>query len=565
MLRRIRVRLCIAALASAALCLLALGVAGALADTDYTWTGGATPGDAWSAASNWHYDVAPSGTVGTLIFPALTGPTASTLEQSADDSASLSADGLSIDDATPYNIFDATTTGGPLTLGSGGLVATTTQSTFAPPQVSIPIVLGAPQTWSIDGGPAGSGEVIFDGGVSGATSALAVQVADEGYLDLDLGSDNEVGDVVLSGANATDAGINSYSNGALELADGAALDASDGNTVQVVDAALFGAGSVGALSLTGGALGVGDRLGTLAVNGDASLDSASALLFAIGDGGSTAGTDYSQLQVAGNVNLGGAALIITGADANDDCPALTGGGIDTLLTASGTISGTFANLPNGATTQLACAGSSTSVQINYTPNAVTATALPMPTATSLTANPTSPTAGQTVALTATVSAGPATPAGTVEFESNGAAISGCGAISVGASTATCTASFATAGQYSVQAIFNPASAGVQDASSSPALPLSVQSAPAPSSPSKPSVTPAPGKARGCVVPRLKGLTLARAKKALRVADCRLGKSRAPSHVPRNHVLLVSAQSVKRGVKLPALFPVNVTLSAAPKK
>jgi hypothetical protein len=155
----------------------------------------------------------------------------------------------------------------------------------------------------------------------------------------------------------------------------------------------------------------------------------------------------------------------------------------------------------------------------------------------------------------------------VEFESNGAPISGCGAISVGASTATCDTSFATVGQYSVQATFSPAASGVQSASSSPALSLSVGSAPAPSvpGPSKPSVTSTPGKAQGCVVPRLKGLTLAKAKKALRVADCRLGKSRAPSHVPRNHVLLVSAQSVKRGVKLPALFPVNVTLAAAPKK
>jgi Bacterial Ig-like domain (group 3) len=555
-----------AALASAVLCVLAFGLAGALADTDYTWTGLATPGDAWSDANNWQDLAAPSGSVGTLTFPALTGANASTLEQSADDSSSLSADGLSIDDATPYNIFDATTTGGPLTLGSGGVVATTTQGAFAPPQISLPIVLGQAQTWSIDGGPAGVGEVIFDGGVSGSSSALSVQLANAGYLDLDLGSDNEVGDVSVTGANAGDTGINAYANGALELVNDARLDATDGNTVDVTNAAVFGSGTLGTLTVTGGAIDAGNPLGTLAVNGAATFDSGSAVVFAIADGGSTAGTDYSQLKVSGNVSLGGARLGILGADAADDCPTLTAGNVDTLLTTTGTLSGTFANLPNGATTQLSCAGSTTTVEINYTSNAVTATAGPIPTSTALTTSQTSPTAGQAVTLTATVTAGSEPPAGTVEFESNGAAISGCGAIAVAGASATCNATFATAGQYVVQAIFNPASSGVQSPSSSPSVSLSVQSAPAPSTPTpgKPSVSPSPGSTKGCVVPGMKGLTLTQAKRALKLADCRLGKARQPKRVPRNHVLHVSAQSVKRGARLPALFPINVTLTAVAK-
>ena len=46
----------------------------------------------------------------------------------------------------------------------------------------------------------------------------------------------------------------------------------------------------------------------------------------------------------------------------------------------------------------------------------------------------------------------------------------------------------------------------------------------------------------CVVPRLKHMTLARARGALLKANCRVGKLRKPKHVRRHHTLRVYGQS-----------------------
>ncbi|MGA3213368.1 MAG: Ig-like domain-containing protein, partial [Terriglobales bacterium] len=62
------------------------------------------------------------------------------------------------------------------------------------------------------------------------------------------------------------------------------------------------------------------------------------------------------------------------------------------------------------------------------------------------------TVDQSVALTATIS--PGTPTGTVGFTSNGATISGCGAVSVASSQAACTTTFSAVGTYSIVATYS---------------------------------------------------------------------------------------------------------------
>src|SRR2546423_890639 len=68
--------------------------------------------------------------------------------QSFNNVSGLTVTKLSVDDASRYTIQ-----GNALTLGTGGLVGTTTATTFrqGAPYMYTPITLGAAQTWSVDG------------------------------------------------------------------------------------------------------------------------------------------------------------------------------------------------------------------------------------------------------------------------------------------------------------------------------------------------------------------------------------------------------------------------------
>ena len=63
----------------------------------------------------------------------------------------------------------------------------------------------------------------------------------------------------------------------------------------------------------------------------------------------------------------------------------------------------------------------------------------------------------------------------------------------------------------------------------------------------------------CVVPRLKHMTLTRARRALRKANCRVGKVRTPKHVKRRHALRVYGQSAKVRSQHVARYRVNLRL------
>jgi hypothetical protein len=301
------------------------GAAPASANGPFTWTGDGGP--SWSSGASWAGFAAPwDGD--SLVFPGTNTGTACGIDCYAgtDDLSGLEATGLTIDDAAGYDF-----TGWLLGIGAGGITATTSFTDIDPSKLEMPIALSTGQNWSVDGGPSGAGYLVLAGGVTGSSDALGVGLSNVGYLDFDNGSDNEVGPLTITGASTSQHGLNAYNNGAIQLSGGARLDSTDGNTTNLTDAAIFGDGSIGPLASQGGVIAPGDPIGRLAVDGGLTLDSASAVQFAIADAGTTAGTDFSDLTASGAVALGGAGLDITGGDDANDCPTLSSGAVYTLL------------------------------------------------------------------------------------------------------------------------------------------------------------------------------------------------------------------------------------------
>ena len=76
------------------------------------------------------------------------------------------------------------------------------------------------------------------------------------------------------------------------------------------------------------------------------LNSTSGVLFEIAGSGTTAQTDYSQLTSDGPVGLAGTISVVVGQPTEKaSCPVLTPGSTYTLLSTTGTLTGTFANAP----------------------------------------------------------------------------------------------------------------------------------------------------------------------------------------------------------------------------
>ena len=365
------------------------------AAADFTWSGAAPTGTGlgplyWSNGANWVGGTAPSGSVGTLDFPQLTSsactanPPTDTCYATHNDISGLAVNQLAIDDllGDGYSL-----TGDGLTLGAGGLTAspsgTPVAGEFGAAAVFLPITLGATQTWSINGG-SGNPSLAILGGVSGAGAGLTVNLNRPTPMfpggELDLSGDIEVGNVDLGGTGGT-----------LFLGDPSftgSLNATDGNTVTVSNHALLDASantaSAGALTVDG-SLGVGDDAETTPAGSlsavSATFNSESSLAFGIVDTGTVAGTDYGQLRSAGAVNLAGANLSISSDTFSQGqltgCLGLPFGQVYTLISTTGTLTGTFANVSNGGFIADSCNGSTTDYRINYnetgSPETVTAT------------------------------------------------------------------------------------------------------------------------------------------------------------------------------------------------
>ncbi len=416
-------------------------MAGPAAAADFTWSGAdtATPGPNWSDAANWSGGVAPASasTIGTLSFPALTSSacTASsqlaTCYQSNNDRSDLTVDQIAIHDSS-YTI-----TGDPVTLDGG--LQTDGPDEFGSAELSLPLTLGADQTWDLSSGLDLGSPLAGDHG-------LTV----ENPVELGISGDNEIGPISITGGTVSffGADLNSVSGNAVTLTD-AALD------IYGPSAAMGAFSSVGTdvlLGLPGGGMG------------PVSLQTASASF----DSGSSLGMKLgSELSSTGRIALGNATLGLAPTFHMPACDGSPLGTVYTLVSTTGALHGRFGNAHQGAVLSDGCDEYRIIYHRHTKPRTVSATLLGSPTVTSLAASPTPAIGGQPVTLTATVTS-PEEPGAlsgdTVAFHHGGAAITGCGAVSlayVGASNdyvAACTTSFPASAhprQVALRATFTP--------------------------------------------------------------------------------------------------------------
>jgi hypothetical protein len=368
-------------LAAALVLLCAPAVALAL---DFGWTGGAARNpeeDNWSNPANWEGAV-PAGSVGRLTFAALPEPPCGpqpgevvACYLSKNDISGLAVNAISIDDGVPYLL-----SGNPIMLGNGGLTAAPSASDprrMAVPQLELPIVLTAPQTWSI-GGSHGQ-QLGVDASVSGESESLGIHFSDSGFLN--LSSDVEVGRISISGAGKFAGGLSLAAPPGSKHP--ASLNGADRRPVDVKGAGLsaFGPGStIGPLTVSRGPLQVGQGgppNGTLTVAGPLTLGSDASLSLYINSSGTIPGTDFSQIRVAGKASLNGAHLRLGGGSSHRGgraCTGLRAGTIYPLIKTAGGLSGRFHGIPDGAAIPLEyCSGPvAPSVKIDYRRHAVVA-------------------------------------------------------------------------------------------------------------------------------------------------------------------------------------------------
>ncbi len=350
---------------------------------DFTWTGTAALDpheDGWSNPANWGGTV-PAGSVGRLTFRALPEPPCSsqpsrliTCYQGKNDVSGLAVDAISIDDGVGYLL-----SGNPIKLGKGGVTASPSASDpqrVIVPQLEFPIVLSAPQTWSIIGGSHGQ-QLGVDASVSGESESLGIHFRASGFLN--LSDDVEVGRVSISGGGGLSLAAPPGSEGSPSLngADGHLVDLGKGSSLTA-----FSPGSViGPLTVSSGHLQVGEGVppeGTLTVAGPLILDSRASLSLHIDRHGTTPGADFSQLRVAGKASLHDAHLRLGGGSSRRggrSCAGLRVGDAYPLIKASGGLSGRFDGIPDGATIPLEYCAShvAPSVRIDYRRHAVVAT------------------------------------------------------------------------------------------------------------------------------------------------------------------------------------------------
>jgi nucleoid-associated protein YgaU len=346
--RRAALALCVPVALGLCLALSQVAEAGA---ASYTWAGRSKTTAEWSFASNWEGGAPTESTeIESLRFPRLTS-TACTVEQathrcylSFNDVGGLSAQSLTLDDGDRYVIR-----GEPLILGAGGLHASPETGSSGPAGdiIEMPFQLSAPQRWEIADRGAGLREengLFLGAKVTGPGNALTVELSNGPALVLD--NKTEVGPVTIEGPNATG---ERAANGSVLFGDGE-LDSSDRQGVDLRHVFFAGTGALGVLTTEGATLEVGS--GAEPTEGleasSVTLDSVGGVLFEVVGSEMTAQTDYSQLVSQGSVQLAGSLVVIVGKPTEAaPCPVLVPGHTYTLISASGKLSGTFANAPEG--------------------------------------------------------------------------------------------------------------------------------------------------------------------------------------------------------------------------
>ncbi len=353
-------------------------VLAAAARADATWTG-ASASPEWSISTNWSgVRPAPSAPAGMLTFPTLGACAA--CYTSHNGLTGVSALGLVFSNTTGgYQIL-----GNSLSVGSQGISDSPGNATST--EINAPLVLSSPQTWSIgSAGANGYNVLTVLGGITGSgANALNVSFPAVYEADLFIDSDVEVGPVTVTGVGGLHLGGAPGSNLP------GSVNGIDGQPVVLNGATLVAnpGANVGPLALNGGTLLLGtnpqnDGTTTLHVSGSASLSSTATTRAFINDNGPSAGIDFSQLSVSGNVKLGG-QLVLAQGPASAGCVTLVPGDVATLITTTGTLTGTYANAPEGTILTMAssCQGIPPRLQIHYAGSGVTATVVGGPPATS---------------------------------------------------------------------------------------------------------------------------------------------------------------------------------------
>jgi hypothetical protein len=313
--------------------------------SSFVWTGNASGHD-WSFGSNWEGGSQPSSAEPvTLEFPRLPDCSgSSTCYTSENNVSGLTAESIKLDNGDEYAL-----SGDGITLGSGGLTASPASgsSGAAGDFIELPFQLSASQTWSIagrNGGGLGENGALLQGNLTGSSAtALTFEISNEAKFILN--NETEVGPTTISGADTSEAGI---FNGFVEYF--ADLNFSNGNPVSVNHIFLIGSGAIGALRTNDAELDIGSasKQAEGIIADSATFDSGSGVGFQITGTGGVAGEDYSQLESAGPIELGGSTLFVEGLKPEGgSCPSLGRGQTYTFVSTTGKLSGSFANAPEG--------------------------------------------------------------------------------------------------------------------------------------------------------------------------------------------------------------------------
>ena len=458
--------------------LLALLAAPAAASAaDYTWSGVAEqePVSSWSNPENWLGGVVPSGSVGTLSFPFVGFKPH---YKSENDLIGISANAMEITGGFPsHSVYPESSIyeieGNQIGLGEGGITVTPAVEATAWTETDImaPLLLSAPQTWTVNGNANGTGYLHIDGDVSGPSQALSVAL-NTGTLA--VGGDIETGAISLSGTASVDLGaaLGNYLVGALNGNNGNPVNVGAGVSLfdQNTNASDSNTYDLGALTLAEGALlklGQPDYNAPVAlpVNGGIILspNSQLSLLF------------NSRIAATGPVNLDGARLNIeVGTTLINGAPACNVLDVYTLISTTAMLTGTLAGIPDGTVISVPCGLPVDALaRVNYTPHAVIATLLQR-TTTGLEVSDTTPPAGRPVTATATVTGervGEGNAGGTVSFFDGGAPIPGCSAQPLSpqenVALASCELSFPAPGTHEITAAYSGSSTFLASTSSTP--------------------------------------------------------------------------------------------------
>jgi autotransporter-associated beta strand protein len=273
--------------------------------------------------------------------------------------------------------FQLPLNGGGITLDSMVTTGTTT--------ISLPIFLGAPQTWTVTNA---SAILQVDGAISGG-SPTGLTVAGAGTVIL-TGVNTYLGPTTVSGSLLV--------NGSQP----------NSNVTVVAGATLGGSGTVGTITTSGIISPGGPGPGTLH-SSNATFNAGSSLV--IGITGSTAGTGYSQLSVMGPVDLSGNPTLTVAL--GNFAPAV--GTTFMPLTFTSVLIGTFNGLPDNSTLTV----SNRNFRVNYQGSDLLLTLVSVNSQTVVTSSANPAVFGQPVTFTATVTSAtrpaPAPPTGTVTF------------------------------------------------------------------------------------------------------------------------------------------------------